>query len=486
MKKQFTFSVLATMVLLIFFGSLIYSQVPGTLYGTTGSTTNELITIDPTTGDGTLVSPISGTGGAVTEIEFRIDEILFGTVGQGLAEVVTIDPLTGVATIIGFHSGIAAVAGLDFDSGGNLLGALYDPGITTDLVTIDQTTGASTVVGTIFPGGVDRVTGLTFDAGGTLYGSVHQQGPSFLYTINSASGVPTLVGPIGFDKVGAIEFGPDGILYGGVGSGVTNAGALISINPSTGAGTLIGPTGFPAISGLSFFPGVIPGGCNLFEDTFDSDIALWTEVGPLGIGNWSWQSTNNAAGAAAGEMRFSWTPAFTGDSYIMSPVMPSAGLENTVSFQHFVDYFGAGLTVGAAYTTDAGATWTTIWSEVDPPGNVGPELVTVTAPGDANFQLGFFYSGNSFQIDFWYIDDVCVDGIVPVELTSFTASVNAKNVTLNWTTATETNNQGFEIERNSGNDFENIGYVAGFGTSRTTQLFIYKMLQLTKERIPTG
>ena len=189
-------------------------------------------------------------------------------------------------------------------------------------------------------------------------------------------------------------------------------------------------------------------------------------VGPLGISNWSWQSTNNAAGAAAGEMRFSWTPSFTGDSYIMSPVVPSGGwLNTTISFEHFVDYFGAGLTVGCATTTDAGATWTTIWEVVDPPGNVGPENVTVPFTGDDNLQFGFFYSGNSFQIDFWYIDDVCVDGIVPVELTSFTASVNDKNVTLNWTTATETNNQGFEIERNSGNGFENIGYVAGFGTS---------------------
>ncbi len=30
-------------------------------------------------------------------------------------------------------------------------------------------------------------------------------------------------------------------------------------------------------------------------------------------------------------------------------------------------------------TTDAGATWTTIWAVVDPPGNVGPEHVTVHA-----------------------------------------------------------------------------------------------------------
>lgn len=63
------------------------------------------------------------------------------------------------------------------------------------------------------------------------------------------------------------------------------------------------------------------------------------------------------------------------------------------------------------------------------------------------------------------------DGIVPVELTSFSASVNETDVTLNWVTASETNNQGFEIERNSGNGFESIGFVPGYGT--TTELRSY-------------
>jgi hypothetical protein len=40
--------------------------------------------------------------------------------------------------------------------------------------------------------------------------------------------------------------------------------------------------------------------------------------------------------------------------------------------------------------------------------------------------------------------------IIPVELASFTASVNGNNVTLNWMTASEINNQGFEIERQVG------------------------------------
>lgn len=61
-------------------------------------------------------------------------------------------------------------------------------------------------------------------------------------------------------------------------------------------------------------------------------------------------------------------------------------------------------------------------------------------------------------------------GWIPVELTSFTASVQENNVTLNWSTATELNNQGFEIERASlsatpSQVWEKIGFVPGSGTT---------------------
>ena len=464
-KSQLSYlSKLCIIALIVSSFGLVYSQTPGTLYGTTGASSNELIIIDPTTGTGTLVAPL-GLVGPVTEIEFRDDEVLFGSIGQGLSTIITIDPITGVETIVGTHP-FGTVNGSDFDSGVNLLGSFFNPGVSTDLVIVDQVTGGfSSVIGPIFTSEV--VTGLTFNSGGILYGVAHLTGanqPSFLYTIDPATAIPTLVGPIGFDKVGAIEFGPDGILYGGVGSGVTNAGALISIDPSTGAGTLIGPTGFLAISGLSFYPGA-SSDCNLFEDTFDIDIAQWTEVGGLGTANWFWGAGNQAGGAAPGELTFAWTPQFIGDSYLMSPVIPSASYTGTISFEHYLNWYGGAGTVGFAYTTDGGTSWASIWEVVDPPGSIGPENVTVPFTGDANLQIGFYWSGDSYNINFWHIDDVCVYGVVPVELTSFTASVDGRNVTLNWSTATETNNQGFEIERNSGNGFEKVDYVAGFGTS---------------------
>ena len=65
--------------------------------------------------------------------------------------------------------------------------------------------------------------------------------------------------------------------------------------------------------------------------------------------------------------------------------------------------------------------------------------------------------------------------VVPVELTSFTAEAsNGKDVELSWTTATETNNQGFQVERmSSAGSFEQIGYVAGFGTTTEPKSYSY-------------
>ncbi|HEY6907204.1 MAG TPA: S8/S53 family peptidase, partial [Ignavibacteriaceae bacterium] len=56
----------------------------------------------------------------------------------------------------------------------------------------------------------------------------------------------------------------------------------------------------------------------------------------------------------------------------------------------------------------------------------------------------------------------------PVELQSFSAVVRNGQVNLEWITATEKNNRGFEIERKSaGSDYMTIGFVQGSGTVTT-------------------
>lgn len=64
------------------------------------------------------------------------------------------------------------------------------------------------------------------------------------------------------------------------------------------------------------------------------------------------------------------------------------------------------------------------------------------------------------------------DDVVPVEFTTFSSSVSGNNVTLQWETATETNNYGFEIQRKlKGFGYEVLGFISGAGT--TTELRTY-------------
>lgn len=67
-----------------------------------------------------------------------------------------------------------------------------------------------------------------------------------------------------------------------------------------------------------------------------------------------------------------------------------------------------------------------------------------------------------------------ISSLVPVELASFSASVTAAGVELKWTTATETNNYGFSVEKRSeGSDFSEIGFVKGNGTSTVTNSYSF-------------
>ncbi len=66
------------------------------------------------------------------------------------------------------------------------------------------------------------------------------------------------------------------------------------------------------------------------------------------------------------------------------------------------------------------------------------------------------------------------DTNIPVELTSFTASVINNSVTLKWSTATELNNRGWDIERRSDNSaWIKIGFVKGAGNSTVPLEYIF-------------
>ena len=93
---------------------------------------------------------------------------------------------------------------------------------------------------------------------------------------------------------------------------------------------------------------------------------------------------------------------------------------------------------------------------------------------------------NEQDVYYSYIADTT---IIPVELVSFSASVAANVVSLSWSTATELNNNGFEIERSSDktnlpdgkSGWRTIGFREGKGTTTKPQTYSYQ-----DENLSTG
>ena len=178
--------------------------------------------------------------------------VLYGSAYSGPtgpATLYSISPTTGVATPIG-PIGFARVGSLDFSPvDGKLYGVGFN-GTSVVLITIDPTTGAGTQVGPLGFTGNAGVYDIAFrPSDGTLFavsqGLVAQSSaiPVNLYTINTGTGLATLVGPLGTTPPGLNGNGLaflGGVLYYGAGNvgGVSDAAALFTLNQSTGLATL--------------------------------------------------------------------------------------------------------------------------------------------------------------------------------------------------------------------------------------------------------
>ena len=62
---------------------------------------------------------------------------------------------------------------------------------------------------------------------------------------------------------------------------------------------------------------------------------------------------------------------------------------------------------------------------------------------------------------------------LPVELSSFEAVLNGDDVVLTWSTASETNNAGFEVQQRVSGSYQSVGWVQGMGTTTEAQNYSY-------------
>ena len=164
---------------------------------------------------------------------------------------------------------------------------------------------------------------------------------------------------------------------------------------------------------------------------------------------------------------------------------------------------------GLLKSTDYGATWQLLsyfggqnmWGvHVHPEnsdyviaGRYSGGVMYITHDGGSNWE---FASTGSSNYQVYIVDTMTVfaaqgNGLwkldspyfVPVELISFTGKVVDNKALLEWSTASEINNQGFDVEMSYDNQsFEKIAFIPGFGTSSEQHSYSYTVDKLLSEK----
>lgn len=279
----------------------------GTLYGvaTAGPGQSSLITINRTTGAGTLVGSMNLAGQGVTcnvtDISFRpSDGVLFA---NACTAILTVNTSTGAATLVGTHPDAPIGDGQALVFVGNTLYL----GADTGLYTVDQATGALTLAHTFtFPTqfGTNppvRPKSMKVDlATGVLWAFVYSGKTNVptpitfaLGTINPTTGAASFVGPM-----------PSGMAGLAIGTGAPTITSVVppAANPAGGATVVINGTNFTGATGVTF------GGTAATSFTVNSDTKI-TAVVPAHAAGTASVVVTTAAGSNAANTLFTYSVA---------------------------------------------------------------------------------------------------------------------------------------------------------------------------------
>ncbi|MGB4204351.1 MAG: fibronectin type III domain-containing protein, partial [Bacteroidales bacterium] len=167
-------------------------------------------------------------------------------------------------------------------------------------------------------------------------------------------------------------------------------------------------------------------GLLIFEQ-FDSGMPAGWEVLGMGGGNWSIANTANAGGTAP-ELQFSWTPSFVGVSRFASPNINSGEYSALrLKFNQMLNDFSTftGEFIAVDCSIDNGATWEQLWfHEASSSLNAQLTEVYFSVPQNTNFRIAFKFDGNSYNINYWYIDNVVVEPVMGQDLSAMAITGN--------------------------------------------------------------
>ncbi len=155
----------------------------------------------------------------------------------------------------------------------------------------------------------------------------------------------------------------------------------------------------------------------LLEEDFSGGVppAGWGTNYPS---NWMSSSTNYAGGVAP-EAYFTWSPSSVGEHLLYTGAIDTTGHTTLLlKFKEYVNDYNSNYQLKIQTSTDGGATWTDAYVRAGGP--YGPTttevaLSTTNGVGSATLQIAWDMSGDSYNINYWYIDDAWLGIIDMVE-----------------------------------------------------------------------
>jgi len=226
----------------------------------------------------------------------------------------------------------------------------------------------------------------------------------------------------------------------------------------------------------------------LFIDDFESGLGLWTITNNGGTCDWMIftppypNAYTLPASSSGGVLSADSDECGSGTTLLSTATMNTpvdASLYQTV----WVEWDNDWRTIDAddeahlEISIDGGTTWTTVVSWIGTDKRDSHENWDVTSVAALQSSVLFRFVSVQPGWDWWWAVDnfsIIATDFIPVELTSFAATIDDGDVVLSWSTATETNNLGFEIQRSSKDaEFVKAGFVDGQGTVTEIQNYTF-------------
>lgn len=233
------------------------------------------------------------------------------------------------------------------------------------------------------------------------------------------------------------------------------------------------------------------------SDNFDTDLENWatggvnpnppvlaTDGGPSGAGDSFMRVISSGAVGPGGKLVVFNTVQWTGDYTTAGVGSISMDLENRGSepIELYIRLEAAGgnnFRSTTGLTLASGSGWTNATFALDATNLTGGTNLATALAGVTRFRIfhsaGGTWPPDDFEGEFG-VDNVTAEGILPVELVSFTGHVSDSRIALTWLTISEVRNAGFEIQEmvidptsDSPQYFDKVGFAAAKGGSARTE-----------------